>query len=668
MAIEPMKKLWLIVLKEDAAEVFEHLYHLGCVHLAQAPGHARRSGHLIRRAERELGVALQRLGQLRTILDVFQEFVPSKKDLLSDLLGLPLEVRGSALRRGLQEVEPASLAQRCSELRQEYQETESRLSQVRRLLELWGPISGSPITILCSQLCEHTSMIVGWIPKRRRDALEEVPEEVAWEVLLEADDRLLLGLATPKEEAELLSRLASELDLVELRMPEGYPNSGVYLKSLSEDEAQLLIRRERIREQVRRLAGQRDEILALLGYWERVERRLTAVGEIGFLQRAAVICGYVREKDLTRVTRYLDAQAGGVAVYEEPEPGEQVPVSLQNSKIFGPAEFLVKMFGLPEYFSFDPTPYLMFSFLLFFGICFGDAVYGLVQIGLALWLARKVWDYVSLRQLFLLFAYAGVATFVVGVLTGSWCSDLWRPEYLGEGNFLLRIKESTAVFEPLDKPVIALVVALALGVVNQLWGIVLRTYGSARRGDYAGAVFDGGLWLAFLPGIVLLVWQAMVEGTPHWVFPVGLWMVLGSAVGLVLTQGRHEKGLIAKALTGLVSLYGIMGTYGTTTFVGDVLSYSRLLALGLTTTIVGLSFNIVGGLVRDALGPVGIVAFVVVLVLGHAFNFGISILGGFVHSARLIFVEFFGRFYEGGAPEFSPFGAETGTVQVVEET
>jgi V/A-type H+-transporting ATPase subunit I len=145
---------------------------------------------------------------------------------------------------------------------------------------------------------------------------------------------------------------------------------------------------------------------------------------------------------------------------------------------------------------------------------------------------------------------------------------------------------------------------------------------------------------------------------------VGLWLVGIGGVGLVLTQGRNEKGLFAKALTGVVSLYGILGTYGGTTFVGDVLSYCRLLALALTTTIVGWSFNIVADLLRGTLGWWG---FIPVVIVGHTFNFCISILTGFVHSARLIFVEFFGRFYSGGAPAFVAFGRERGRVRLREE-
>jgi len=686
MAIEPVKRLWLVVLQEMASRVLGDLYRLGCVHLAtvesgrgeggpltagarpQAGGRAEASEarRLVEHLETELSEAGERLQQLSTILSVFDEFAPSKKQFLAELLGLPLEVERTALDRALASIQVPVLAEQCGELRARYQEAGTSLADVRRRRELWEPLRGrplrgQPVPLVHPSRLQRTALLVGWLPRGRVRELDEV-EDVVWEVVLEVRGRALVALAAPAEARSRLREVAVRVGLSELAIPEGHRDSEEYLAALAGEEQALLRTQKGVREEVEALALQRVEVLALVGYWERVERRAEAVGRVGVFGRVVVIKGYVREQDLAKVAHYLADARGVAAVYEEPTPGEEVPVSLRTARIFAPAQFLVRMFGLPPYFSFDPTPYLTFSFLLFFGICFGDAIYGVAQVLLALWLARKVWEYVSLRQMFLLFAYAGVATIVMGVLTGSWCANLY--DYLGEGNLLLRVKQATAVFNPLDKPVLALLIALGLGVANQLWAVVLRMYGSLRQRDYAGAVFDSGLWLIFLPGLVLLISAVLMVSEPAWVKRVGLWLVGIGGVGLVLTQGRNEKGFFAKALTGVVSLYGILGTYGGTTFVGDVLSYCRLLALALTTTIVGWSFNIVADLLRGTLGWWG---FIPVVIVGHSFNFCISILTGFVHSARLIFVEFFGRFYSGGAPAFVAFGRERGRVRLREE-
>jgi V/A-type H+-transporting ATPase subunit I len=169
-----------------------------------------------------------------------------------------------------------------------------------------------------------------------------------------------------------------------------------------------------------------------------------------------------------------------------------------------------------------------------------------------------------------------------------------------------------------------------------------------------------------LPG--LMVWGAGLAGVLPAGFGLagtfGLVAALAAVAGLVLTQGRAEKGVAAKAITGVVSLYGILGSYGIVGFFSDVLSYSRLLALGLATSIIGLAVNVMAGIVRDLPG-IGLVAFLLVLVIGHIFNFAMSILGSFVHPARLIMLEFFSRFYESGGREFRPLAPRVDRVELV---
>jgi V/A-type H+-transporting ATPase subunit I len=320
------------------------------------------------------------------------------------------------------------------------------------------------------------------------------------------------------------------------------------------------------------------------------------------------------------------------------------------------------MFGVPDYFSFDPTPYLAVSFLIFFGFCFGDVIYGAMLCLVAGYLAWKARWYEGLNDFCMLFFYCGVTTMVVGVLTGSWASDL--PRYFGEGNLWERLKDRTTLVDPLGRPMLVLLVAIALGVINQFFGIVLKGYGALRKGDIAGAIFDSGLWLIALPGFLIVLSMLFFPALPRSVFKAGLIMLGLGGLGLVLTQGRNERGIVAKAATGAVSLYGILGSYGCISFFGDVLSYSRLLALGLTTVIVGMSFNLMAGLVRGVPWA-GVLLFILVLIIGHAFNFAVSILGSFIHPARLIFLEFFSRFYQGGGLRFRPLSRDNHLVMVV---
>ena len=172
-----------------------------------------------------------------------------------------------------------------------------------------------------------------------------------------------------------------------------------------------------------------------------------------------------------------------------------------------------------------------------------------------------------------------------------------------------------------------------------------------------GVFSDGLCWIVTLSGLLMMVGKVFGPIPPA-LFTTGVWFFWIGALGLVLTQGRESSGIAGRLGTGLMSLYGIVGAYGITAFVGDTLSYCRLLALGLTTSIIAMALNLMAGMVRDV-PYVGTVLFIGILVAGHLFNFLISALGAFVHSMRLIFVEFFGRFYETGGRRFQPLGFDT---------
>jgi V/A-type H+-transporting ATPase subunit I len=330
------------------------------------------------------------------------------------------------------------------------------------------------------------------------------------------------------------------------------------------------------------------------------------------------------------------------------------------------------MFGLPEYRSFDPTAWLTLSFLVFFGACFGDVVYGLMLMGVSVYVMRKH-RHSWVRSFFQLFLYAGMFAVIFGLLTGTWMGDFLvntGNKYVSADNPLVQFATLCAVFDPMQKALAALAIALGLGIVNQFYGIGLRMGMEIRKGDYAAAVFDAGLWLVMLPGLLLVIAPMFVPGVPSSLVTTG-WCLLGiGALGLVLTQGRNEEGVVVKAVTGVVSLYGILGTYGATSFIGDMLSYSRLVALGLTTTIIGMSVNIIAGLLKGWTPygiPVGIPLFVFILLIGHVGNFAMSILGAFVHPARLILLEFFNRFYTAGGARFAPLGFDSKRVEIVKD-
>ena len=210
--------------------------------------------------------------------------------------------------------------------------------------------------------------------------------------------------------------------------------------------------------------------------------------------------------------------------------------------------------------------------------------------------------------------------------------------------------------DPQKDALLLMVVSIAFGLVHILVGMGCKFYICLRKKDWGGAFFDTGLWMLLLIGIAILA--AGIFASPTLV-TVGAVISIGCAVGLVLTQGRTKKGIVGKAIGGLASLYDVTG------YISDLLSYSRLLALGLTTGVMAQVFNMLSTMMGRSV--VGFIFMVVIFVVGHAVNIGLNALGSYVHTMRLQYVEMFSKFYEGGGEEFAPFSLNSKYIKIQED-
>lgn len=330
----------------------------------------------------------------------------------------------------------------------------------------------------------------------------------------------------------------------------------------------------------------------------------------------------------------------------EPEPDEPIPILLENKPFVQPFEMITKMYSLPSRGELDPNAVMAPFFLIFFGMMLGDAGYGLILTIFSAIILKKYKFEGMADSLMRLMFLCGISTTVFGALYGSWF-----------GNFFLILQEQTGSpifnfarawwFDPLDDPMRLLMFSFALGGIHIAVGLALKAYNLIKKGKVLDAVFDVGFWYVLLGGITLWLTGFSV---------VGQYLTIGGAVGLVLTQGRSSKNIVGKFFGGLSSLYDV------TSYMSDILSYSRLLGLGLSTAVIGQVVNTMGSL--GGFQFVGILMFAIVFVIGHVFNLLINTLGSYVHTSRLQYVEFFGKFYEGGGREFLPLKRETKYVTI----
>lgn len=341
--------------------------------------------------------------------------------------------------------------------------------------------------------------------------------------------------------------------------------------------------------------------------------------------------------------------------FSDPEEDENPPSCLDNKEWSLPFETLTKLYGAPKYGGIDPTPLLAPFFFVFFGMCLGDGGYGLIMVGFFLMFLKKYKRMpAGTKQFFSLFVLSGIAATLVGALTGSWLGDMI--DVVPFLRFLKPVKDVPILLVPMNDPMAFLAISLVFGVIQIFFGMAVAMKDCLRKGDYMGAFADQLGWMVFLTGLLLFGVASKVSSMAGFACLV---TVVG-AVTLVVTQGRDKPGIVQKAISGILSLYNV------TSYLGDVLSYSRLLALGLATSAIAMIINMLAGL-SAGIPYVGWLIAVIIFLGGHLFSVAVNVLGAFVHSLRLQYVEFFSKFYSGGGHLFDPLRYDTKYVVIIDE-
>ncbi len=325
--------------------------------------------------------------------------------------------------------------------------------------------------------------------------------------------------------------------------------------------------------------------------------------------------------------------------FSDPPDGSDPPVLLANAKIVKPFESVVKLYALPAYGTYDPTAVMSVFYFLIFGLMFGDFLYGLLLTVFGTLIVKKTHAGKGIKQLAALFAICGISCMISGVIFGSYFGDM--PKMVLSQMFGVTISSPALWFDLVEQPMSFLYVALGVGVVHLCYGMGIQFWILWKQGKRWDAVFDIGGWYLVFIGIA---WTVLMP-------TVGKWVLLGSALLLVLTQGREAKSPVAKLLKGLLSLYGIVN------YVSDLLSYSRIMALGLASAIIASVVNTLATLPGQTV--LGYILCPIILLVGHLVNLAINLLGTFVHTSRLQYIEFFGKFYVDGGREFTPLTPKT---------
>lgn len=391
-------------------------------------------------------------------------------------------------------------------------------------------------------------------------------------------------------------------------------------------------------------AAQLEEIEIVYDYLSMKKTRFTAAEELVKTDRLHIMQGYVptayTESFKHVIEEQLDEQFY-LQIVEADEEDPNIPILLENAQFASAFESVTKMYALPKYNEIDPTPWFSIFYAIFFGMMIGDAGYGLLILFLSFGIMKVINLTEKQRNFFQFFHYLSFTTIIWGLIFGSFFGDLFT---------------LPAIIDTNEQYNLLLILSIALGAVHVFFALGIQAYIEIKRKNFIDAFFDVGLWYMLLIGSIVFLLSYFVSAVAPYQ-KIGFVLMIIGMIGIVLTGGRDQKSLGGKFAGGLYSLYGL------TSYISDFVSYSRLMALALASGFIAYAINLMVFMLFE-LGVIGIVFGIFVFIIGQGFNIFLSILSSYVHTLRLTYVEFFGKFYEGGGKPFQIFRNTTKYINV----
>ena len=405
-------------------------------------------------------------------------------------------------------------------------------------------------------------------------------------------------------------------------------------KALAENLAALEKERQEIEQRIAGLGGKRETLLEASDRAAIALRREEAKSRLVGTDKVFLLEGWLPADRCAEIEKTLKPFTCAIETREPTEDEyPQVPVQLKNNKLTRPLNMVTEMYSLPAYGTLDPNPLMAPFFILFYGIMMADMCYGLLMMIASVIISKKYRPKGTSGELFSLLGLCGISTFIMGALTGGFFGDFLTQlvAIVSPGTVFALPK----LFDPLDDLTMILIGSMALGMVQIVTGMAISLIEKCKRKKFLDAFFEEITWWIVFIGIALL---ALGKGAA--VLYVGCALVLLGPI----VQGK-----------GWGKLTGVFGSLynHVTGYFGDILSYTRLMALMLAGSVIAQVFNMLAAM------PGNVIAFIIISMLGNAMNFGLNLLGCYVHDLRLQCLEFFNKFYVDGGKPFRPMTLDT---------
>jgi len=641
-----MEKLTVIGLREERDPIMDTLMRLGAVELIEPPTEQETSAEEAALVPERQAIQgeISLMSRLEMAIDIARRRHPVKRKMFSGrrqvdaatlmgVAGREKELLGQIARIEQNQT-------RIAELRQQL----GHLATLRDLLQPWEGLDLD----LKQQQTAHVQVFLGSLdtPEMLRQAetqlREEVPESLLT-VLSEDEGGLRCAAATLRSRSDLarsILRKAGFSPLPEIDTP-GTPSEQLSrISGQIREIQQELARRE---QELDELAQSGADFEVLHDFLLIRHDRLKASSDLPGSQHTFWLQGWVPAHLVKSVARGLESRFMVALSHEPAGPEDEYPILLSNSKLVKPYEVIVEMFSPPSTREQDPTPLLAPFFFFFFGMMLSDIGYGLLLSGLCALLLFKVKAKGEMGRMVKMLFLCGISSVIWGFLFGSFFGDM--VSVLSQGRLVI----PALWFNPMDDATKLMIWSMIFGVIHLFAGMGAKAYLLFVTGRGKDAVLDIFPWYLIIAGLGNLL--GGIGGQ------TGLYLALTGASVLVLFGGRGTRNPVMRLLKGLLSLYDI------TSYISDILSYTRILALVLATSVIAMVVNLLGFLGGPSI--TGFFFYVLVAILGHGLNLALSALSAYVHTSRLHYVEFFGKFYDGGGRLWRPLTIKTRYVDIV---
>ena len=642
MAITPMAKVMIVSHRSQVSDLLEVLQDAGVFQVLDAdeatvsketPGLA---------ASRERPKDLEELVvRLERGTSFLKEHAAPRKGLASMLAPRPVVGRRS-YDEVVSDREVLKIIDQTDKLQATMEKTRTEIDHTEGVLDLLGPWKTLQTPIEELTRLRHSVCWPGLVPQQHfaefQAGLLEMGVAIQ-QVSTRGTKEACIVVALRDQAEQVQKRLRSyEFEVVNF---EGM--TGTVAVRVAECERQLLDLRERLEEcraTAKTLAAAHLKVESLYDHYRNILGREHARDNVPATEQTMILEGWCREQDYPQLEQLVARFNAATIARIEPAEGEEAPVEIQNRQSVRPFEVVTRLYGMPHHLSVDPMPYLAPFFAIFFGMCIADAGYGLLMLGILAFFIKKMQGD---KRLLVMLALCAGATVVVGALTGGWFGDAIQ-------KFVLRRDANLALaFDPFKAPLVFFGVALGLGYIQLVSGLIIGFAHNLRMRNYVAAAFDQLNWIVLLNSIV--VFALGVTG----VIPSAIGGVFGYAAlvaaGTIFLFSHREGGIAARLGMGFYNVFSSIF------YLGDVLSYLRLMALGMVGAGLAMAINVIAQ-VAGGIPWIGPIIAILIFVGGHVFNLILAILSAFVHTLRLQYVEFFPKFLASGGREFVPLAKD----------